>query len=230
MKPNVAAIVLAAGLSRRMGTCKQLLSLEGQTVIGRCLETLLRGGISEVVVVVGPLGGAVAEAALAYPVTVARTNDPEGDMAASVRTGRNALPPAVSGVLIALCDHPLVAPDTVAFLAALHGRDLSRIIIPVHDGAKGHPTLFPRCILDELEGPLTLRDLVRKDPGRLWLAEVSDRGVRLDMDTPHDYRQILELCRAGNGTLSANNLAHNRQAHPPTRRVGLIDDHVNRSQ
>src|SRR6185369_15732790 len=116
MTPNVAAILLSAGLSRRMGTCKQLLPLGGKTVIGRCLETLLGGWVTEVVVVVGPHGDAVEEAVQGYPVTVVRTTDPNGDMAASIRRGREALSPSVSGVMIALCDHPLVTPQTVARL------------------------------------------------------------------------------------------------------------------
>lgn len=178
-----------------MGTCKQLLPLEGTTVIARCLETLLRGGVDDIVVVVGPHGDAVAEAARAYPVIVARTADPEGDMAASVRTGRDALPPGVSGVVIALCDHPLVAPGTVALLAARHEDEPNHIIIPIHNGGKGHPALFPRMVLDELESPLTLRDLVRSEPERVRLLEVSDPGVLLDMDTPADYRAMTERCR-----------------------------------
>ena len=188
--------MLAAGQSRRMGTCKQLLPLEGKTAIARCLGTLLRGGINEVVVVTGPQGDAVAEAARAYPVIVARTADLDGDMAASVRAGRDALPTGASGVVIALCDHPLVAPETVALLAARHGEQMGRIIIPVHNGGKGHPTLFPRALLDELKDTLTLRDLVRSNPDRLHLLEVDDPGVLLDMDTPEEYRRNVALCRA----------------------------------
>lgn len=178
-----------------MGACKQLLPLEGKTVIGRCLETLLGGGISELAVVLGPQGYAIEEEVRGYPVTVAQTPDQKGDMAASVRTGRDALSAAVSGVVIALCDHPLVSPQTVALLARLHGEDQQTIIIPVHEGKKGHPCLFPRPLLDELQGPSTLRDLLRNHSQRVRLVEVSDQGVLLDMDTPEDYKQIAEICR-----------------------------------
>lgn len=91
MAPCVAAILLAAGQSRRMGTCKQLLPLEGRTVIARSLETLLAGGVGELIVVIGPDGDEVARAARDYPVTIVRTSDPRGDMATSVRTGRDLL-------------------------------------------------------------------------------------------------------------------------------------------
>ena len=196
MAENLAAIMLSAGFSRRMGTCKQLLPLGKKTVIDCCLETLLGGGISEIVVVVGPHGEAIRKAVQGYPVTVVQTLDPEGDMAASVRTGRGALSPEVSGVLVALSDHPLVSPLTVELLAALHREDQSAVIIPVHGRRKGHPTLFPRDLLDKLEEPLTLRDLVRSNPDRLRLVEVPDPGICLDMDTPEDYMRIAEIYRA----------------------------------
>jgi molybdenum cofactor cytidylyltransferase len=200
---------MAAGLSRRMGACKQLLPLDGKTVIDCCLETLLDGGISEVVVVVGPDGDAVADVAHNYPVRVVRISDPEGDMADSVRSGRDSLPPEVSGVMIALCDHPLVESATVKLLAALHREHQERIIIPVNEGRKGHPTLFPRNLLDELVYPLTLRDLVRLHPDRLSLVEVTDQGVRLDMDTPDDYRRISGLCRVQTRQLNHGNCTEN---------------------
>lgn len=193
MTGAIGAILLAAGLSRRMGVCKQLLPLGGKTVIARCLEGLRAGGAEEVIVVVGPQGAAVAAEICNHPVRLVRTTDPDGDMACSVRAGRAALPPTVSGVLIAPCDHPLVMPETVAGLIAAHRRDPAAIIIPSYAGRRGHPTCFPRGILDELDGTATLRDLVRRDPGRLCHLETTDPGVVLDMDTPEDYRRLVEI-------------------------------------
>jgi len=182
--------------------CKQLLPLEGKPVIRHCLDSLLDGGISDIFVVIGTQGYTIAETIRDYPVTIVRTTDPDGDMAASVRAGRTALPQTTSGVMIALADHPLITPQTVALLSAQHRQDQGRIIIPIHKGKKGHPTLFPRHILDGLTETLTLRDLVMCDPGRLQLVEVPDQGVRLDMDTPEDYQRIAGLCR--NGALNQN--------------------------
>lgn len=193
MTGDIGAILLAAGLSRRMGVCKQLLPLGGKTVIDRCLEGLLAGGVAEVIVVVGPQGDAVAAEMRNHPVRLVRTTDPDGDMACSVRAGRAALPPSVSGVLIAPCDHPLVMPETVAGLIEAHRHEPGAIIIPSHGGRRGHPTCFPRSILDELDDAETLRDLVRRDPNRLRHLETTDRGVVLDMDTPEDYQRIVEI-------------------------------------
>jgi molybdenum cofactor cytidylyltransferase len=206
---RVGAILLAAGLSQRMGTCKQLLPLGEKTVIAHCLEGLLAGGAEEVIVVVGPQGGAVAEEVEDYPLTVVRTAIPHGDMAASALFGRDALSPGISGVLVALCDHPLVAPTTLRLLAAHHAEKPDSIIIPLHEGRKGHPALFPRHVLDELDGSRTLRDVVRATPDRVCLVEVCDPGVLLDMDTPEEYLKVTAFYRerAGQPAGDANPFA-----------------------
>lgn len=195
MMQHVAAILLAAGQSRRMGTCKQLLELGGKAVISRCLETLLAGGVKDLVVVVSPAGDEVARAAANFPVQLVRNAEAGGDMASSVRAGRNALPPAVTGVLVALCDYPLVRAETISGVIREHLQSPSEIIIPCHNGRRGHPPLFPRRLLERLEKPLTLRDLLVENAPLVRHLEVSDPGVLIDMDTPEDYRRIAELCR-----------------------------------
>jgi molybdenum cofactor cytidylyltransferase len=190
---SVAAILLAAGKSRRMGSCKQLLPLGDGTVIARCLDTLAAAGIDKIVVVVSPEGQGVAEEARKYPVRIVVNPDPEGDMASSVRAGRDALNTGVSGVVVFLCDYPLVSAGTVAGLLAGHAASSGSIIIPCHREKRGHPLLFPRAILDGLSSDMTLRDLVRRDPDRIRRLDVDDSGVLLDMDTPEDYRNICSM-------------------------------------
>lgn len=190
MRRNVAAILLAAGKSRRMGSCKQLLSLGGKTVIARCLDALVAGGVSEIVVVVADAANQVGAAVQDYPARIVVNPEEEGDMASSVRSGREALPTAVSGVIVALCDYPLVAAATICSLLTAHAESPDCIIIPCHQEERGHPLLFPRVILDELNDLLILRDLVRRDPSRIRYLTVEDPGVLEDMDTPEDYRRI----------------------------------------
>ena len=197
MAASVAAILLAAGASRRMGTCKQLLQLEGKTVLARCLETLLHGGVADVIVVVSPSGAEVSRAAASYPVRVVPNAEPDGDMGASICTGRDALLPSTSGVVIALCDYPLVRAETIARLAAEHRRAPGSIIIPCHDGHRGHPPLLPRWLLEDLETPLTLRDLLRDNKELIHHLELPDAGVLIDMDTPEDYHRIAAMHRPG---------------------------------
>lgn len=193
MSGAVAAILLAAGKSRRMGSCKQLLPLGDSTVIGCCLDALVRGGVGEIVVVVSHSGREVAEAVRAYPARAVVNPEPDGDMASSVRAGRDALTAESSGVIVSLCDYPLVSAAAIASLILAHEASPGSIIIPCHREQRGHPLLFPRAVLDGLAGDMILRDLVRRDPERICTLTVDDPGVLIDMDTPEDYQRICGL-------------------------------------
>lgn len=187
---RVAAILLAAGKSRRMGSCKQLLPLGESTVIERCIGALVAGGAGEIVVVVSEEGNEVAEAVRDFPVRIVVNPEYEGDMASSVRAGRDSLAAEAGGVIVSLCDYPLVSSATIGSLIVAHRELPGSIVIPCHRERRGHPLLFPRPILDELGEDKTLRDLVRRDPDRIRSLSVEDPGVLLDMDTPEDYRRI----------------------------------------
>lgn len=190
MKGIVGAILLAAGKSRRMGSCKQLLPLDGRPAITRCLDALVAGGATGIVVVVAAAENQVVSAIQDYPVRIVVNPEGEGEMASSVRIGRDALSAAASGVIVALCDYPLVSAATISNLLTAHREAPDRIIIPCHRDRRGHPLLFPRAVLDELTDHLILRDLVRREPARINYHAVQDPGILLDMDTPEDYRRL----------------------------------------
>ena len=150
METKVSAILLAAGRSERMGAPKPLLPLQGRPAVVRCLESLRDSGIAEIVLVVNPEGGDIVIAAKDIPARVAVNELPGSDMAASVRAGLAVVDRDATGVLICLCDHPLVRPETIEAMVSLHARHPDAIIIPAYRGRKGHPTLFPRLILEGL--------------------------------------------------------------------------------
>jgi CTP:molybdopterin cytidylyltransferase MocA len=111
-------------------------------------------------------------------------------MAASVKAGMACIDVDATGVLICLCDHPLVRPDTIGSMISAHSHNPDAIIIPAYRGRKGHPTLFPRFVLEDLEKVATLRDVIGQHFMRLSLLDVDDEGVILDMDIPEDYRRV----------------------------------------
>jgi len=195
----VAAVLLAAGKSQRMGSCKQLLPLGDRTVIVCCLDALAAGGAGEIVVVVSEEGQDVAEAVRDFPARFVINTDVDGDMASSVRAGRDALTTAASGVIVFPGDYPLVSAATIARLIAGHAASPDNIVIPCHDGRRGHPLLFPRTLLDDLTNSLTLRDLVRGNPGRVSCVDVADPGVLYDLDTPEDYERIRSMVQSNEG-------------------------------
>jgi CTP:molybdopterin cytidylyltransferase MocA len=184
-------MLLAAGQSRRMGRCKQLLPLPDRPAVVRCVETILAAGVDEVVVVIGPGGEAVAQAIAALPVTLVRNEDPESDMAGSVRVGLAALGGGTERIFVCLCDHPLVAPQTLAAMRRRGAERPEAIVIPCYRGRKGHPTLFPRALLAEIASLPTLREVIGRHREMVSLLETEDEGTVLDMDTWEDYQRLL---------------------------------------
>src|SRR5512143_1154128 len=128
MKIEISAIVLAAGMSQRMGTCKQLMQLGGRPFVLRCLENVSAAGIRDVVVVVGACLGEVVDAVCNLPVVIVVNPDPESDMAASARLGIKAVSRSATGVFVCLSDHPLVSPTTYRTLVLRHAREPEAIL------------------------------------------------------------------------------------------------------
>ena len=175
-----------------MGQTKQLLKLGDKTVIRRCIDTLVGGGVNEILVVIAACRGGLAPHLRGLPVSIAVNETPYSDMAESVRVGLKQLRHYTSPVLVCLSDHPLVAAETVRLILRQHRAFPGNIIIPEFDGRRGHPCLFPRSVIDEIFSGITLRDIVRRAPARVRPVTVGDEGVVLDMDTRQDYEVILK--------------------------------------
>jgi len=190
MLPEVSAIVLAAGSSRRMGRPKQLLPLGPKTVIRHCLDSIIGAGLKDIVVVLGGDDGAIAGAIDGLPVKTAENRDPGSEMAESVRLGLRQIDAASTAVLVCLSDHPLVSPVTMRRLVAACGEHPGGIIIPLYKGRRGHPTLFPRTVIEEVVSGRNLREVITGHSGDVLSIEVNDEGVVLDLDTPEEYERV----------------------------------------
>lgn len=194
MGQQISVILLAAGKSQRMGTCKQLLDLGGRTVIEVCLENLINAGLDDITVVAGVFSRKLRPAVSCFNVRFL-TNDAENaEMADSIRAWLGStVKVSAPGVMIHLSDHPLVKASTLRILAREYSDFKDSIIIPVYKGRKGHPVILPEHILRRIEKGGTLRDIISSEPGKVRLTDVDDQGILIDMDTPGDYRRVLEL-------------------------------------
>ena len=177
-----------------MGTAKQLLPVDNRPAVVRCTENIRDSGVDDMVVVVNPEADEIVGVLKEYPVNIAVNDLPESDMAESVRMGVSAIDGASTGIFICLCDHPLVTSATLSAMGREHNARPDLIIIPTFHGRRGHPTLFPRSILEEVKKHFTLRDLISSHKDRILFFHVADEGVVLDMDTPEEYKKILEKC------------------------------------
>lgn len=140
----------------------------------------------------GPKSEEIGEALLGLPVTIAINSQLEGEMAGSVRTGLLAVRKSSSGILICLSDHPLASAQTLKLLITAHRDDPDRIFVPLYGGKGGHPSLFPKKLIEEIFTGINLRDILRRNPNRVEYVAVADEGIILDMDTAEDYQRIHE--------------------------------------
>ena len=190
----IAAIVLAAGASTRMGRQKLTLPMrDGRPLVRVAVEQVLAAGLDDVVVVTGRDAEAVAAALTGLPVRIATNPRYADGQATSLRVGLDALRSGTTAVVIALGDQPLPEPDVIRRLVASFRASGRPIAVPVYRGARGNPVLFAATLLGELRavtGDQGGRTVVARDPARV--AEVPiDLPTPVDIDSPEDYERAL---------------------------------------
>jgi len=187
---QVAAILLAAGQSTRMGAFKPLLPFGNKTVIECCIDYLREGGVETIVVVLGHRAEDIRKKLTG--VTFAFNSDPTSEMGASIAAGVQQLPATVKATLIALSDHPAVPAKVVAKLIQ-EWNEGARLIIPTWQDRGGHPVLvdlsFKRELLN-LSSSGGLRTLFDAYPEELKRIAVDSPFIARDMDTWDDYRTL----------------------------------------
>lgn len=193
---QVAAIVLAAGGSSRMGQPKQLLRVGGQPMVRRVTTAMCETGLAQVVVVVGAQAEAVTAALAGLPVDIVVNADWAEGMSSSVRTGLLALQREIQAALLVLADQPALTPDLVRTLVARYQASGALITAPFYQGQRGNPVLFDQKLFPELlavEGDRGGRALFTRYQGQIEYVEVDDPAVTLDVDTWQDYEKAIEL-------------------------------------
>lgn len=194
--PRIAAIVLAAGRSTRMGENKLLMPLGGAPVLVQTLRAIRSAKVERVIVVTGHDRAAV-EALL--PADVVRAHNPAfaSGMASSLKAGLVALDGDVDAALVVLGDMPAVRPvDIEALTAAFHPDEGRGIVVPTYSGKRGHPVLFGRkfwpAMLDA-EGDQGARQALIDNAGDVYEVAIDHPGVAMDADTPEALAALREL-------------------------------------
>jgi len=196
----IAGVVLAAGLSRRMGQAKLLMPVGGRAIVRYVVESVLAGGVDSVWVVTGPDVEPIEAALAGLEVQIVVNLAPEEGQASSLRAGIAALPAAVDAVLIALGDQPSLAPSIIPALLAARRTTPKLIVAPRYRDGQGNPVLFKREIFPELlrlTGDQGARPIIQKEPTRVEWVEL-DLPMPPDVDTLDDYEKIRANLRAGN--------------------------------
>ena len=192
---NIAAVILSAGVSSRMGKFKPLLPLGNKTVIEQVVATFLRAGVRDIRVVLGYKARDVI-AVLENPAVSWSINEEyQSEMFNSVKKGADGLKHDTVAFFILPVDIPLVRPQTLRLLMGSLRKDVRQIIYPTFLGQRGHPPLIPRQYAGELSrwsGNDGLKGFLESyDHGSIDVP-VFDAGILMDMDTPEQYKRIVE--------------------------------------
>ncbi len=189
---DVAAIILAAGQSSRMGAFKPLLPFGNTTVIEHTIDYLRRGGIETVTVVVGHRAEELITHLQDTGITFATNPDADSAMAASIVQGVRALPTDGRAVVITPVDHPAVPAEVVTRLID-EWRGGAPLVIPTNKGRGGHPVLIDlsfRAQLLKLDPARGLKSFFDAHRNEVTCVAVNSNYIARDMDTWDDYRSL----------------------------------------
>lgn len=191
---HIAAVILAAGQSRRMGQNKLLLDLNGKPLLCHVIDQALALEFSEIVVVAGHQVDDIRAAIGDRPVRIVLAPDYADGMSASLKAGIDNLKPETDAAMILLGDMPQVsAPLLRRMIAAYNPVEGRTIVLPVHEGKRGNPVLWDRRFFPEmrqLAGDVGARHLIGEHAEQVAEIAVDDRAILRDIDTPEAYAKL----------------------------------------
>ncbi len=191
---RIAALVLAAGSSSRMGGANKLLCpVDGIPMVRRAVNAALASRCVSVQVVTGHQAEAVEATLAGLDVACLHNPDHATGMASSLRTGLAALPDEADAVVVVLADMPRVDAHLIDRLIAAWDPRAPRIVAPVRGGRRGNPILWPRALVAEMagvEGDVGARSLLQTHADRVTRVEWDDDAIFTDVDTPEALRAM----------------------------------------
>ncbi len=184
---TVGAIVLAAGLSRRMGRNKLIEPISGKPMITHILDALADAGIDRPIIALGHQTPKITDALRKYSYHAVIVSDFEHGIAHSLRAAVAAAPPHWDAVLVCLGDMPFVSATLIRSLALQAATDL--ILVPMTSGKRGNPVLWGRAYFDDLRGltgDVGGKQLFTHYASKIMEVETGENAILRDIDTVAD--------------------------------------------
>src|SRR5579864_103420 len=188
----IAAVILAAGESRRMGTPKPLLTFSGRILLRHVIEQARASACQQIIVVLGARADDVAAAVRDPGVRIVVNERYREGMGTSLGAGIAALPPECEAAVVLLGDQPRIDAAVIDALIDVHRRTGKPLVASRYGGVAGAPTLIGRALFPEargLQGDAGGRRLIRQHPD--LVAEVPlPEAAAVDLDTPEDFARL----------------------------------------
>lgn len=190
----VGAVVLAAGLSSRMGEPKLLLPWrENRTIIEHIVEQLIKSRVDPIIVVTGHQAKEVKTALEQWDVQVVHNKAYQsGEMLSSLKVGLQAMPKQTTAALMVLGDQPSIQPKVINKVLLAYAEHRHDLVVPSFQMRRGHPVLIGRRYWADalaLPNTATPRNLLNLHAENIHYVNVDTDSVLRDVDTPQDYER-----------------------------------------
>jgi molybdenum cofactor cytidylyltransferase len=193
---RIGAVILAAGMSSRMGETKQLLRLGERTLLEEVLETVRAAGVNDVVLVLGHARDTIEKSISPGNIKVVVNHAYREGMGSSLRAGISVLPAEIGAALIVLADQPFVRPATLGLLMERYRNSSAQIVIPMYRGFRGNPVLLDRSVFPEimeLSGDIGCRAIFGNHLEGIMKLPVDDPGILIDVDSKDDFEKLKDF-------------------------------------
>jgi molybdenum cofactor cytidylyltransferase len=195
----IIAVILSAGESSRMGRPKALLPIDGVRFIEKIVTALKSTRVNEIVTVLGHNADEMRQKISDLPVTIVVNPDyKQGQLTsliAAIRNIESGEKYRVDAILVHLVDHPYINADLVNVMIDRFYETKKLIVVPRHQGRRGHPVIFSRALFPELlAAPVDqgAKTVVHAHRDQTLEIDTDDAGVTVDIDTPEEYRKHVE--------------------------------------
>lgn len=196
----IAAVVLAAGESSRMGRPKALLPIDGVRFIEKIVSSFQSTKVEKILVVLGHNAEEMRQKIADLPVLIVVNNEYKkgqlSSLVAAIRDIQSRQSSAeLDGILVHLVDHPYINPILVDVMIDRFYESNKLIVVPRYHGRRGHPVIFSRSLFSELQDtPLDqgAKAVVHAHQKDTLEIDTEDEGVTIDIDTPEEYRQFVK--------------------------------------
>ncbi|MCX5905800.1 MAG: nucleotidyltransferase family protein [Deltaproteobacteria bacterium] len=189
---KIAALILAGGLSSRMGAFKPLLTLGGRLIIEGVISLFREAGISDIIVVVGYQAEKIIPLLEDQGIRWVVNEHYDRGMFSSVQVGVRKLAGDCQAFFLSPADIPLVNPVTLKKLVAACREGKMDVYHPCYGQRRGHPPLIAAAMIPSILAfaePGGLRVLLSRCKGRSVDVACDDPGILIDLDTPEDYER-----------------------------------------
>lgn len=190
----IAAVVLASGLSKRLGKNKLLMPLGNQSVVEHVIDSVKSSKIENIYLIYGKNEVEFKKIAHHKNIKLIHNEKYYYGQSMSVKCALNSIGNDFQGIMFFLGDQPFISPKTINLIIEHYNKNPRGIIVPTYHGKRGNPVIFSREFFTEMksiQGDKGARDVIDKNYDKVIFVPISDSFENFDIDTKKDYQKAL---------------------------------------